>query len=271
MADHSMTGRPPDEPTTTVAPRVLILGPPTIDGATGQTPTVIKAGRSRGNHTARATELIAYLALHPDGVTTGQLAEVHAASPAEYLLRSTLHSLVSRMRRWLGHSPDGRAYLPRTGSGGVIALDRTVRTDWHTWLDLVGPKPAAASTEALEEALRLVRGRPLEGVPGDRWLWATPLQVEMTAAVIEACHELATRAMAAGDIDTARAVIARGNRVNSRSQRLWRTALQVELDAGDVDRQRALIAQLVRIEGRDGHGVEQATAELLAGLARKAQ
>jgi DNA-binding SARP family transcriptional activator len=240
-------------------PRVLLFGTPEVVGATGPTPTSYVAGRAAASHTARATELIAYLATRRAGVTTAQLAQVH--SPDVLRSPATLHSLVSRMRRWLGNDQDGVPFLPRAGTGHLLALDPRVRTDWEDFQDLTGPSPTTTSTESLAEGLRLVRGQPIAGIPFGRWGWADDLRQELLDSVGSVCHELVERHVARGDLAAARRVAAFGRTLDPADEAMWRAALTIELRAGDAEAQRRLIAQLVRIVDR--REVEPATAELL--------
>lgn len=226
-------------------PRVRILGVPAVTGATGPPPTTYVAGRAAASHTARATELIAYLATHRSGVTTAELAQVH--SP--HVLRSpaTLHSLVSRMRRWLGTDAEGSPWLPRTQAGHVLMLDARVRTDWEDFRALAGDDPDRTPTAALTEALSLVHGQPVSGVAADRWGWADELRHEMIEAISAVCLQLVDRHLTDGDLTTARRVAARGRILDPADERIWRAALSVELEAGDAPAQRRLIGQLIRI------------------------
>src|SRR4051794_28179807 len=176
-----------DELPRPMPPRVVLFGPPEVEGATGPLPMTFSAGRATANHTARATELIAYLAVHRRGVTSAQLATVH--SPRVLRSPATLHSLVSRTRRWLGADEDGVPWLPRAQSGALFLLDRRVRTDWEEWLDLVGGSPTATDTRSLVSALELVRGQPISGTPPARWGWADDLRQRMIDSVGTVCHE----------------------------------------------------------------------------------
>jgi hypothetical protein len=241
-------------------PRVLLFGVPEVVGATGPAPTTYVAGRAAASHTARATELIAYLATRRPGVTTAQLAQVH--SPTVLRSPATLHSLVSRMRRWLGHDPHGVPWLPRAQSGHILTLDPRVRTDWEEFQELTGPSPAAAPTEALAEGLRLVRGQPIAGVPIGRWGWADDLRQDLLGAISSVCRELVQRHVAGGDLGAARRVATVGRTLDPADEAVWRAALMVELRAGDADAQRRLIAQLVRIVDR--RDVDPETSDLLA-------
>lgn len=242
------------------APRVRLLGVPTVTGATGPPPTTYVAGRAAASHTARATELIAYLATHRSGVTTAELAQVH--SPQVLRSPATLHSLVSRMRRWLGVDASGVPWLPRAQTGHLFVLDQRVRTDWEDFRDLVGEDPDRATTEALAEALDLVQSQPVSGVPAGRWGWADELRQEMIDGISAVCLLLVGRHLGTGDLAAARRVAARGRIIDPADERIWRAALSVELEAGDAPAQRRLIGQLVRIV--DPSDLEAETGALVA-------
>ena len=149
-------------------PCLRILGPVDVVGAAGELP-----GRSRG----QALEMMAWLLWHPGATATEMTAGL---SIAEGTRRATL----SRLRGWLGAGPDGEPYVPAAYSGRV-RLHTAVTSDWHQLCALVGRDPAAAHTDALHAAYRLVRGPVLRGTPPGRWAWAGGLRAD-------ACEFVAT-------------------------------------------------------------------------------
>lgn len=249
------------EPNEGTVPRILLLGPPLVEGAGGPEPTAYAAGRTVASHTARATELVAYLVLHPRGATTAELSAVH--SPRVLRSPATLHSLVSRLRRWLGHDERGRPWLPRASSGGRLVLDARVHSDWDLWRGLVTADPTTAPTDDLEAAVRLVQGQPLTGTPPGRWGWADDIRQQMIDSIATVGHELAGRHLETGDLTGARRITAFARTVDPANELIWRDALTTELRAGDVDAQRRLIAQLVSIVD-DRCDLDPETARLIS-------
>ena len=159
-------------------PRLLILGPVELVDACGPPP-----GRSR----AQLEEMCAWLLEHPR-CTPRQLAQGLA------LAAGTQRSNLSRLRTWLGEDADGRPYLPRAYAG-LIAFDR-VTSDWGRARALLAPNVAHATTNALREALGLVRGPALCDVD---WPWAAGIRADANRIIAQAALELAGRACAAGD------------------------------------------------------------------------
>ena len=250
------------------APAVQLFGPVTVLRATGPEPVVVKDGRAVANHVGRATALVAFLACTPQGATTEQVGA--ALSPVRRLSPSTIWSLASRTRRWLGNDHDGVPYYPRTPDAGAHRLNPAVRTDWSRWLELVGDDAAATPSERLVEALELVSGRPFDGVVERHYAWAEPLRQEMTAAVVDVAHEVARRALGSGDADTARWASRVGRRVDPVNELLWRDGLRAEYLAGNREAQRRFVDQLLALADDLESDLEPETERLLAELERHA-
>ncbi|HYY10736.1 MAG TPA: bacterial transcriptional activator domain-containing protein, partial [Kineosporiaceae bacterium] len=190
--------------------------------------------------------------------------------PVRRLSPATIWSLASRTRKWLGNAPDGTPYYPRTPDAGAHRLHSAVRTDWSVFLELVGDDVAATPTPRLVEALALVRGRPFDGVSDRHYSWSEPLRQEMTAAVVDVAHEVADRALAAGDAATARRASRVGRTVDPLHELLWRDGLRAEYVAGNREAQRRLAEQLHSLAGDLDVDLERETEELLARLEPRA-
>jgi hypothetical protein len=250
------------------APAVQLFGAVTVTDATGPEPVVVKDGRAVANHLGRATALVAFLACTPQGATTEQVGA--ALSPVRRLSPSTIWSLASRTRKWLGNDPDGVPYYPRTPDAGAHRLHPAVRTDWSRWLELVGPDAAATPTDRLAEALELVSGRPFDGVAERHYAWAEPIRQEMVAAVVDIAHEVARRALTSGDAATARRASRIGRRVDPVNELLWRDGLRAEFLAGNREAQHRLADQLLALADELDIDLEPETETLLAELAHRA-
>jgi hypothetical protein len=246
------------------APAVRLLGPVTVVGARGPEPVVIRDGRAVANHLGRATALVAFLACTGQGATTEQVAA--ALSPLRRLSPATIWSLASRTRKWLGADPQGVPYYPRTPDAGAHRLHPAVRTDWSRWVDLVGDDVNAAPDDRLHDALALVRGRPFEGIAEKHYTWAEPLRQEMIAAVVDVAHEVARRALLAGDAATARRASRTGRTVDPVNEVLWRDALRAEYLAGSREGRRRLVEQLYALADELDVDLEPATERLIAEL-----
>ena len=247
-------------------PYVRLLGRVEVLHATGPEPVSLKNGKAVASHLARATALVAYLACHPAGATVTQLSE--ALSPIRRISPSTVWSLASRTRTWLGSDPDGNPYYPRTADAGSNRLHPAVRSDWQDWVDLVGPDIAQTPTPHLVQALALVRGRPFEGVQERHFAWAEPLRQEMLAAVVDVAHEVARRALEIPDAALARQAAMAGRLVDPTNELLWRDALRAEYVAGNREGQRHLVEQLYALTDDLETDLEPETEQLVAELDR---
>jgi nucleoid-associated protein YgaU len=182
-----------------VAPKLTLLGPIAV--------------RTLGDATATAhrrpyySEFLAYLALHPKGVSADQLAEDLCIRPQK--ARSDL----SVVRRWLGQNRSGKPYLPRaqqTHQNGVpatYALDGVLTDlDLFRRLRARGQSRGAEGMPDLVSALHLVSGEPFTDLRKDGWGWLLEgerLDHIMTAAIVDVGHIVTTYALAEGDLDLA--------------------------------------------------------------------
>lgn len=182
-----------------VAPKVTLLGPITV--------------RTLGDATATAhrrpyyVEFLAYLALHPKGVTADKLAEDLCIRPQK--ARSDL----SIIRKWLGQSRAGKPFLPRaqqTHQDGVPAtytLDGVLcDLDLFRRLRARGQSRGADGMADLVSALHLVSGEPFTDLRKDGWSWLLEgdrLDHIMTASIVDVGHIVTTHALTVGDLDLA--------------------------------------------------------------------
>lgn len=217
--------RGPGEPG---APRVLLLGPVELTGVDD----AVAPGRSR-----RATELVAYLVLHP-GAGRYELDEV--LWPGRRVGRNTRNPFVSRTRQWLGRTPAGDAYLPLVAESGEYRLREEISCDWNDFVAMAlrGTQGEEVDVAELQDALALVRGRPFQGIDPATYCWADPDVQEMVSAVVDVAHLLAAAAYVDGDLRTSAAAATRGLAVEPVSELLHRDALLAAkgLGADAVDR-----------------------------------
>ncbi|WP_030485701.1 LysM peptidoglycan-binding domain-containing protein [Nocardioides aequoreus] len=182
-----------------VAPKITLLGPVTV--------------RTLGDATATAhrrpyyAEFLAYLALHPNGVTAEKLAEDLCIRPQK--ARSDL----SIIRKWLGQSRAGNPYLPRAqqthqdGVPATYALEGVLcDLDLFRRLRARGQSRGAEGMADLISALHLVTGEPFTDLRKDGWGWLLEgdrLDHIMTAAIVDVGHIVTTHALATGDLELA--------------------------------------------------------------------
>jgi len=246
----------PVEPGGEPAPLVQVLGPVTVLHA---------RGRLEPDRRNQLTEIAAFIALHP-GLDHTHLDE--AKWPGARNLTNTRNSAVSKLRRWLGTAADGTEHLPDAAAGYRLHPD--VRSDWHLWLELLPNGPAGASTEALADALGLVKGQPFAGVNKRTYAWSERGKQEMISAIGDAAHELARRALLAGDATLARQAAAAGLQADPGAELLWRDALRAEWLAGDLAGLNSTADRLIDLASKLGDDLEPETDSLLEELLSRA-
>jgi hypothetical protein len=198
---------------------------------------------------ALATELVVYLAAHPDGVHANVLAGAvwpRGVSP------EVRDAALSRVHAWLGTDSSGRPNL-LTDADGRLRLGPGARTDWQVFRALFGrASQAAAGSDAnaeagyLEHALSLVRGQFLDGRDPARYAWLATdeIEYEVTAAVADAAHRLAGLRLAAGDPDGSMAAARAGLRLAFNDELLWRDLLAGAHATGQEHVLRAVVGEL---------------------------
>ncbi len=241
-----------DEPGGEPAPVVQVLGPVTVLNA---------RGRLELDRRNQLTEIAAFIALHP-GLDHTHLDE--AKWPGARNLTNTRNSAISKLRRWLGTAADGTEHLPDATAGYRLHPD--VRSDWHLWLELLPDGPAGASTQALADALELVKGQPFAGVNKRTYAWAERDKQEMISAIGDASHELARRALVDGDATLARQAAAAGLQADPGAELLWRDALRAEWLAGDLAGLNSTADRLIDLASKLGDDLEPETDDLLDEL-----
>ena len=196
-------------------PQVRLLGPLELAGGAGEQP--------RRKATA---ELIAYLALRPQGATRDELFA--ALWPDDPLPRSEQRfwRVTTELRRLL---PDG---LRREGERYLLDRNR-VEIDLDQLEQL--SRSAAMESDAgrqralLEEALALFRGEPFAGIGTD---WAEAEARRLRAVFVATFERLGRLRLDAGDAVGALAAAERGITIDDLNEPLWRLALEAEAALG---------------------------------------
>ncbi|MFE7505114.1 LysM peptidoglycan-binding domain-containing protein [Promicromonospora sp. NPDC057488] len=253
---------PAEEPAVVEPPIVRVLGDVELAGTTGvELPST---------HQRQATELIAFLAFNP-GSRGSDISK--ALWPSREPNLATRRSAVSRARRWLGTDQNGFEYLPRYWSaddGGQADLEsagyrlRGVATDWHKFCDLVGSDLTQTPTPDLLAALDMVRGKPFEGVPLRKYAWAEQLMHTISSGVVDVSHEVARRALLAGDVAMARHASQVGRLADPVDERSWRNGIRAEIASGRRDAVGRLVDRLRDHLEQLAMDPEPDTEELLA-------
>ncbi len=241
-------GVPPVEPEVEVA----VLGPVEIRGA------------AREFTRAWASELVVYLAMHPQGASNDAWAT--ALWPDRVMAPSSLHSTASVARRALGTARDGFDHLPR--SHGRLALAPTVATDWDRFVALADSEEPTAWRSALE----IVRGRPFEGLRASDWSILEGIAPAIESAVVDLSGRLAGACLRAGDARGAEWAARRGLLVSPYDERLYRMLMRAADLAGNPRGVETAMAELVRVVADEIEPVESvhpSTWELYRSLSRR--
>ena len=187
-------------------PRISVLGP--------------VHGRAHGDATEVAgrkpfyTEMLAFLALHPHGVTSGQVADAFAITPKR--ARVDMNAL----RSWLGTNPHTSGpHLPkadesraaRQRGGHFYQVDDVLLdADLFRRLRARGQARGTAGINDLVTALRLVTGQPFGQLRTNGWAWVLEgdrLDHILTCAIVDVAHIVTTHALAEGDLAMAREAV----------------------------------------------------------------
>ena len=150
---------------------------------------------------------------------------------------------MSRLRSWLGESPDGAPYLPDAYTGR-ITLHPTVSSDWQQLQLLTVGGVNRTGDDRLRTALDLVRGAPLADAAPAQWYWAEELRTDMISCVRDIGVELADRALLSGDVDLARWAAARALVAAPGDELLLAARIRTEHLAGNPAETERLSRQL---------------------------
>lgn len=236
-ADGVAYGELAEEPPAAMsqaAAYIRLLGTIEVDA-----PGTVEDGRR-----ALCTEVLVYLATHPDGVHPTVLG---GAVWPRGVSASVRDATVARVAAWLGHDSRGRPNLYHD-ERGRIRLGSEVRVDWEVFRWLVWRSAAEPASEVayLSHALELVRGPLLEGRPRGRygWLATEDLEYETTARVSDVAHRLVLMRLDEGEAREAAEAARAGLRLSPGDEGLWRDLLRSTHATGDAVALRAVIAEM---------------------------
>ncbi|MGD8216044.1 LysM peptidoglycan-binding domain-containing protein [Aestuariimicrobium sp. Y1814] len=231
----------PDDEGVTVhqTPKLLLLGPIQLVGAQGPQPA--RASK-------QLIEYCAWILENPGRRSTQMSTELMVAE-------STRRSNMSRLRRWLGASADGEAFLPEAYTGR-ITLHPEVSSDWEALqLKLAGGVNRAPS-QVLVDALTMVRGAPLADAAPGQWHWAEEMRSDMISTIRDMAVVLGHRALQVGDLDTARWAAHRALQAAPEDELLMGIKIRCEHLSGnrpEVERMVLQVTRQARLVGSDLH------------------
>ncbi len=161
-------------------------------------------------------ELLAYLVLHPHGVTADQVATAFG------LTKDRAYVDLTNLRKWLGADPrTGQKYLPplKATRGSRAPAESTYRVtgvlsdyDLFRRLRARGQARGSAGMPDLVEAIDLVTGEPFTQLRETGWSWLLEgerVDHTITCAVVDVGHVVKTHALSVDDFDLARAAAER--------------------------------------------------------------
>jgi len=192
----------------------------------------------------RATELVAYLALHfPDPVSSDRLRTRVLGSPDSDAAAKTLFNTVGAARRALGTDSRGDLYLPNASRYGHYKLSALVTVDVTRTAQLaVGAKNADSVDESIalyRAAFDLVQGEPLAGVlSGYSWWSSEGHEARLTATIVDAACRAVRLAIGEGLLDLASWVLDKARLVDPYSELLSRAGMATAAASGDRTRLR---------------------------------
>jgi hypothetical protein len=230
-------------PDARAAAEVGILGPAVVSAM----------GTLEPERLALATELVAYLAAHPEGAHPNVLTGAIWPRGVSAEVRD---SALARVTAWLGSDDRGAPNL-LTDNAGRVRLGPAVRVDWQVFRGLIsqaaaanaaGEVPGAGQAEAgyLTAALNLVRGPLLDGHEPGRYAWLATdeIRYESTALVADAAHRLSALRYSAGDPGGAMEAARAGLRLSFDDEQLWRDLLLGAHATGSQDLLRSVVGEL---------------------------
>jgi DNA-binding SARP family transcriptional activator len=221
-------------------------------------------GAAREFTRAWASELVVYLAMHPNGASNEAWAT--ALWPDRLMAPSSLHSTASVARRSLGQGRNGIDHLPR--SHGRLALSGTVGTDWARFVALADSEDA----ERWRSALELIRGRPFDSLRSSDWPILEGIGPAIEAAVVDLSGRLAGSFLSRGDPRGAQWAARQGLLVSPYDERLYRMLMRAADLAGNPAGVESVMSELVRLVADDIEpldSVHPATMELYRSLTRR--
>lgn len=224
----------------------------------------------------RATELVAYLAMHHPDPATGDLLRTRVLGSADAdAARKTLMNIAATARRCMGMDLSGLPRFPRASRTGFYRLSPEVTADAVRAVGLVEEGRCAADPEEaialLRAALDLVEGEPLlNALTGYGWWTGEAFERRTAAALADGACLLARLAGEGGYFQLARWGIDQARLLNPYSEVLTRAGMRLAADTGDIDGLRQEWADCRRRadELDPGSMPSEATERLYAQLLR---
>lgn len=198
---------------------------------------------------AKAEELIVYLATHRKGATIDQLQE--ALWPEEEPSPGRLHTTAWRARQSLGDGPDGEPLLPKVAKGRY-SISQEVGLDhdrFRAHVERARLAPASA-IEELRAALQLVRGEPYTGTSTE-YTWAGLDAHSIAQEISDAAHWLAQLHLDEEQPAEARWAAEQGLRADPYLEALYRDLMEAAAEESNLAEVEVIMKRLRRLVAGD--------------------
>jgi hypothetical protein len=238
LPDHTLDA-PPHR--TTTSRQLNLLGPVELAGVDNPKRTQI-------------LNLLTYLALHRRGADHDTLDTVLWKKPVG---GKTLRNRMHEARQLVAGA---------ITDGPIWRLTDEVTTDWQRFTALADGTPAEQ-----REALRLVRGRPFEGLDYADWLDLEGIRSEVEAAIVDLALTVTERELDAGNPDAAYLAARAGLDASRYEERLHRLAIHAAEAAGHtsvVDTLKGEMRTAIEDDIEPDGALQPETLELYARLRR---
>lgn len=228
-----------------LAGAVIGLDPPVEVAVLGQ--IEVRGAPGALDRRPKLTELIVYLAMHPEGATTSTWQ--NALWPDREMPAQTVANRLSEARRLLGMELDGTPRLRRSAERHRLA---GVTTDWERFCVLADARRDQLSWRS---ALELVRGRPFDDLQQGEWTVFEGFIGEIETAIIDCALRYGEDRLDADDPDATAWAAQRAIRANPYDERLHRMLMRAADAAGNRSGVEAVFRNLVLIMDIDGDGL----------------
>jgi nucleoid-associated protein YgaU len=182
-------------------PRLALLGPVRVTAHGKLVEQIVK-------RRPYYSELLAFVALHPEGVMSRAIAEAfHIGQPRA-------RTDMGHLREWLGKNPrTGEWHIPKQSDHpemewhGYQVNDLLVDVDLFRRLRARGQARGSEGIADLVQALHLVRGKPFDQLRDQGWSWLLDderLQDLIPCSVVDTAHIVVVDALQRGHLDLAR-------------------------------------------------------------------
>ncbi|MDQ1439264.1 MAG: hypothetical protein QOK43_2893 [Acidimicrobiaceae bacterium] len=252
------------EPPAPATPAHALEGDtPAIDVALLGAYRVSVAGKEgTGGWRTTARELLALLAVHPDGLTLEAAVEAMWPSADPDKARVNFRQAVKNLRKMLrppsGVRPD---WTPVELVSGRYRLDTEVISIDVRQFEAAAAAAASGDLAAAQRAVDLYRD---ELAADEDFLWAEPHRERLRGVMVRVIGRLTANCRASGDLDRAALLLERAISIRPDSEPLYRDLMEVERAQGNEDGVRHTYARLEAALAREKLKPTARTKALLA-------